>query len=136
MPCCVRSCFCTCSITVSTLAIKSWAISQCPWDAKNSTASCRSGRAFYRRYGDGGRETKAERGDIAPSQMAMELVGAVHLLRVAVVEHVVCSDVSRAGRGRLFILTPPLVVPQGQLGQHESLVALGRNLVALLAVAA
>ena len=65
------------------------------------------------------------------------MMAAVHLLRVvAVVDHVVCSDVSRAGRGRLFILTPPLVVSQGQLGQHESLVAPGRNLVALLAVAA
>src|SRR4029450_8618207 len=95
---------------VSMLAIKSWAISQCPWDAKNSTASCRSGRAFYRRCGEGGRETKAERGDIAPSQTAMELVGAVPLLRVvAVVDHVVCSDVSREGRGRLAILTPPLL---------------------------
>jgi len=46
-------------------------------------------------------------------------MAAVHLLRVvAVVDHVVCSDVSRAGRGRLVILTSPLVVPQGQLGQH------------------
>ena len=64
-------------------------------------------------------------------------MAAVHLLQVvAVVDHVVCSDVSRVGRGRFFIFTPPLVVHQGQLGQYESLVALGRNLVALLAVAA
>ena len=64
-------------------------------------------------------------------------MAAVHLLRVvAVVDHVVCSDVSRAGEGKACHPYSPLVVPQGQLGQHESLVAPGRNLVAFLAVAA
>src|SRR5437763_10046885 len=105
MPCCARNCSCTCSIMVSTLAIKSLAISQCPWDVRNSIALCRSGRAFYIMCGESPPASSTS------TQSRLQIQHSPLPMRHAPAEEVTVHGLSTLARSVLLLQSHTLAFP-------------------------